>query len=77
MINYLRVLQKSQGVFIISPFTKCYKATGKIGKLFKHAISENHAKAVTLNSIFLSGQNKPNSHTDYTTRPYYNNREFN
>lgn len=55
MINYLEVSEKSQGGFIISPFTNFYKATSKIGKLFKHAISENHTKAITLNSIFLSG----------------------
>lgn len=55
MINYLGVSEKSQGFLIISPFTNFYKAPDKISKLFKHAISENHTKAVTLNSIFLSG----------------------
>jgi hypothetical protein len=52
-------LQKSQGVFIITPFTNFRKAAGKTGKLLKHATSENHTKAVALNKIFLLGKSKP------------------
>jgi len=57
--NNQGALQKSQGIFICTPFTNYRKATGKTGKLSKHANSDNHAKAVALNEIFLQGKNKP------------------
>jgi len=52
-------LQKSKGIFICTPFTNDRKATSKTGKLLKHANSENHAKALALNELFLHGKNEP------------------
>ncbi|KAL5243786.1 hypothetical protein ACI65C_011196 [Semiaphis heraclei] len=51
--------QKSKGIFICTPFINYRKATGKTGKLLKHANSENHAKALALNELFLHGKNEP------------------
>lgn len=50
--NNQSALQKSQGIFICTPFTNYRKATGKTGKLLKHACSENHSKALALNEFF-------------------------
>eukprot|EP00102_Acyrthosiphon_pisum_P016208 XP_008187088.2 PREDICTED: uncharacterized protein LOC103310469 [Acyrthosiphon pisum] len=52
-------LQKSKGIFICTPFINYRKATGKTCKLLKHANSENHAKALALNELFLHGKNEP------------------
>ena len=57
--NNQSALQKSQGIFICTPFTNYRKATGKTGKLLKHACSENHSKALALNEFFLQGKNEP------------------
>jgi len=48
-----------KGICICPPFTHYRKATGKTGKLLKHASSENHCKAVALNEFFLQGKNEP------------------
>lgn len=61
LVVIVLVLYKIQKVFFYvgTPFIKCRKATGKTGKLLKHANSENHAKALALNELFLHGKNKP------------------
>lgn len=56
--NDQNATQRSQGIFIYTPFTHYRKATDKTSKLLKHLSSEIHAKVTTLNKIILQEKNK-------------------
>lgn len=51
--------QRTGGVFISIPFTNYRKATGKTGKLTKHASSQTHQRSVELENCRLQAAGNP------------------